>query len=207
MLTSTNGVDALADRLHALGRDARHLAGLRVGVVGTATRDRLAQRLAIRADVVPERQVGTALADALLEAADAPGRALLLRADIASPELPDRLRAERWEVTELAAYRTLPADALPDAVGEALQNDGVDYVTFTSSSTANNFAALLEKSGTGLPGRARLASIGPVTSSAMRSHGWRIDVEASPSDVPSLVRALVADAQRPDRDAPRGEQP
>ena len=196
VLTSTNGVDALADRLHALGRDSRHLAGLRIGVVGTATRERLGDRLAIRADVVPERQVGAALADALLAERTSPGKALLLRADIASSDLPDRLREAHWGVTEVAAYRTLPAGALPAAAVDAMHNDEIDYVTFTSSSTANNFADLLRRSGLELPGNARLASIGPVTSATMREIGWRIDVEAEPSDVPSLVEAIVADAER-----------
>lgn len=194
VLTSTNGVDALAERLHSLGMDARQLAGLRVGVVGAATRDRLEQRLAIRADVVPERQVGSALADTLLEQTASPGRALLLRTDIASSDLPDRLREAQWNVTEITAYRTLPASALPDAVIEAIRNDDLDYVTFTSSSTANNLAALLHKAGLELPGSARVASIGPVTSAALRDLGWRIDTVAEPSDIPSLVEAIVADA-------------
>ena len=200
VLTSTNGVDALADRLHARGRDARHLARLRIGVVGTATRERLDDRLAIRADVVPERQVGAALAETLLEhtqtAGASPGNALLLRADIASSDLPDRLREAGWGVTEIAAYRTRPADALPPAAVDAVQNGSIDYVTFTSSSTANNFADLLHRNGMELPGTARLASIGPVTSATMREIGWRIDVQAEPSDVPSLVAAIVADAER-----------
>ncbi|MFW5681946.1 MAG: uroporphyrinogen-III C-methyltransferase [Phycisphaeraceae bacterium] len=197
VLTSTNGVDALADRLHALRMDARHLAGLRVGVVGTATRERLAQRLAVRADVVPERQVGSALAQALIEQTASPGHALLLRTDIASSDLPDRLRDARWNVTEITAYRTLPASALPETVIEAIRDDSLDYVTFTSSSTANNLAALLQKAGLELPGSARVASIGPITSAALRELGWRIDTVAEPSDVPSLVDAIVADAGAP----------
>ena len=195
VLTSTNGVDALADRLHALDRDARHLAGLHIGVVGSATRDRLEQRLAIRADVVPERQVGAALADALLQRAAAPGEALLLRADIASSELPDRLRAAGWGVTEIAAYRTRPAAELPAAVVEAIRADGVDYVTFSSSSTARNLAAMLEHSGLKRPAGARCVSIGPVTSRAMREVGFPVDAEAEPSDIASLVEAIVADAE------------
>jgi uroporphyrinogen III methyltransferase / synthase len=42
--------------------------------------------------------------------------------------------------------------------------------------------------------RTRLASIGPVTSAALRERGLRPDVEAAEHDIDGLVQALVADA-------------
>ena len=42
--------------------------------------------------------------------------------------------------------------------------------------------------------RARLVSIGPVTSAALRAHGREPDVEAGRHDIDGLLDALVADA-------------
>jgi uroporphyrinogen III methyltransferase/synthase len=41
--------------------------------------------------------------------------------------------------------------------------------------------------------RARLVSIGPVTSEALRAHGHQPDVEAVRHDIDGVVDALVAD--------------
>jgi len=66
-----------------------------------------------------------------------------------------------------------------------------DYVTFTSSSTVRNFVAAV---GGGFPERARVVSIGPVTSEAAREAGLTVDLEAESHDLDGLVEALVADA-------------
>jgi len=60
-------------------------------------------------------------------------------------------------------------------------------VTFTSASTAENCKAL------DLPNitTTRYASIGPVTSKAMRDLGMSVDVEARSHDIPGLIRSLV----------------
>jgi uroporphyrinogen III methyltransferase/synthase len=70
---------------------------------------------------------------------------------------------------------------------------GADYVTFTSSSTVRFFCAALEG---GLPERARLVSIGPVTSQTLREHGREPDVEATRHDIDGLVSALVEDVTK-----------
>ena len=67
---------------------------------------------------------------------------------------------------------------------------GADYVTFTSSSTVRFLFASLHGA---LPERARLVSIGPVTSGTLREHGREPDVEATRHDIDGLVGALVAD--------------
>jgi len=69
-----------------------------------------------------------------------------------------------------------------------------DYVTFTSSSTVKYFFAALD--GAELSRRTRLASIGPVTSDALRERGLEPDVEATRHDIDGLVQALVDDADR-----------
>jgi uroporphyrinogen III methyltransferase/synthase len=183
-LTSPNGVGLLFDRLATAGLDARALAGARVAAIGPGTAAALRQHGVI-ADAVPERFVAEGLVEAL---AGVPvQRALIARAAEARDVLPDALRARGAEVDVVALYETVaepPSDAQLEAVA------GADYITFTSSSTVKFFFAAVGQRGAG---HARLISIGPVTSAALREHGLEPAAEATRHDIDGLVEALVAD--------------
>jgi len=90
----------------------------------------------------------------------------------------------------VALYETVSE---PLAAGQLEAVADADYVTFTSSSTVRFF---FEAVGDRLDGSTRLASIGPVTSAALRERGREPDVEAQRHDIEGLVQALVADATR-----------
>jgi uroporphyrinogen III methyltransferase / synthase len=188
-LTSPNGVRLLFEALANVGRDARALANATVAAIGPGTAEALRERGVI-ADVVPERSVAEALVEALADV-DVSGRPVLVaRAAEARDVLPDALRQRGAEVDVVALYETIAED--PDqAAVEAAQ--GADYVTFTSSSTVRNF---LDAVGDRFPPRARVASIGPVTSGTAREAGLEVHVEADRHDPEGLVEALLADATR-----------
>jgi uroporphyrinogen III methyltransferase/synthase len=80
---------------------------------------------------------------------------------------------------------------------ERLEAGTVDTVTFTSSSTARNFHALLppDRRASLMEG-ITVASIGPVTSDTARSLGFTVDVEAASYTIEGLCEALVQ-AHRP----------
>jgi uroporphyrinogen III methyltransferase/synthase len=59
-------------------------------------------------------------------------------------------------------------------------------ITFTSSSTVENYLAL----GLPWPQGMQVASIGPITSKTARERGLTIGVEAVRHDVPGLVEAI-----------------
>lgn len=188
VLTSANVVDAVWDALVGSGRDARRLAGCRLAAVGQATADALAAH-GLAADLVPERQTAPGLADALLAHSPGPASALIPHADIAAPTLVERLTGAGWEVDDVEAYRTVPADALPPNVVDRITSGEVDVIAFSSSSTARNLVALLGA----LPSEGvRIASIGPSTTATCRELGLRVDAEASPHDVGGLLEAIRA---------------
>jgi len=192
ILTSGNGVEALADRMDALGVDARHLAGVKIASVGEATSQALSRRLGVRSDFVPGRAMGEALGREMVEKEAVGGqRVLLLRADSARPALPRLLGQAGAEVTEQVVYQTKIADGLPGDVVDALSGGEIDWLTFTSSSTASNLVELLGERRSLLDG-VKTASIGPVTSQTMRDLGLEVTVEAGESNVQGLIEALVA---------------
>ena len=179
VLTSPNGVEQLLRRV----RDARALAGPDIAVVGPGTADALRAQ-GIEPDVVPDRAVGEALAAAL--AGRSYARALVAGAEQARDVVPDALRAAGAQVDAIALYRTVP-----EPLGERERDAALasDWLTFASGSAVRFFH---QAAGT-LDGP-RLASIGPVTSAALRELGREPDVEASDHTPAGLVAALVAAA-------------
>ncbi|TMM05088.1 MAG: uroporphyrinogen-III C-methyltransferase [Actinobacteria bacterium] len=185
-LTSPNGARVLFDRLRDAGLDARALAGARVAAIGPGTAAAL-ERHGITADIVPDRFVAEGLIEAL---ADVPvRRALIARAADARDVLPAALRQRGAEVDVMPLYETVPE---PLDQTHLEQAERADYVTFTSSSTVRFF---LSAAGERLGSGARLISIGPVTSAALRERGLEPHVEAGRHDIEGLVEALVRDAE------------
>ena len=186
-LTSPNGVRLLFEALAAAGRDARALANATVAAIGPGTAAALTE-YGIRADIVPDRSVSEALVESLrdIEVADRP--VLIARVAEARDVLPEALRERGAKVDVVALYRTVAEQPDP-AAAEAAQD--ADYVTFTSASTVRNF---IYASGSRLPERAKIVSIGPVTSEAVRQAGLTVDVEAERHDPEGLIDALIADA-------------
>ena len=187
VFTSANGVDAFFDRgLAPDGLDARAFAPVRVAAIGPGTASALARR-GLRADLVPERFVAESLLDAFPPGT---GRVLLARAETARDVLPEGLAAKGYEVEVLAVYRTGPVPADPEALARLRAGTGaIDAITFTSSSTVDNFCDAV---GTPIPEpRPRVVSIGPVTSATARDRGLGVDVEADPHTIDGLVEAVV----------------
>jgi uroporphyrinogen III methyltransferase / synthase len=177
VLTSPNGVDELFRHV----RDARALAGPTIAVIGPGTAAALLAR-GVQADVVPSRAVGEGLVDAL--AGRSFRRALVARAEEARDVVPDALRAAGTEVDVVVLYRTVAEPLSEDARAVAL---GADWATFTSASSVRNFRA-----AAGTLDGPRLASIGPVTSAALRELGYEPSLEAIDHTPDGLVAALVA---------------
>ena len=89
-------------------------------------------------------------------------------------------------VDEGLAYRTVPETRDENGARRRLLEEGADLITFTSSSTVENYMALNLPWSSGM----QVASIGPVTSKTARDLGLNVDVEARRHDVPGLVDAI-----------------
>ena len=185
-LTSPNGVNLLFEAMAAQGRDARALANASVAAIGAGTEAALAG-YGVIADIVPDRFVAEELVEALDQLQLAAKPVLVARAAEARELLPDALRKKGAQVDVVKLYETVAEDPDPEALERARE---ADYITFTSSSTVRNF---VEKAGkNGIPKDARVVSIGPVTSEAVREAGLTVDVEAERHDIDGLVDALLA---------------
>lgn len=195
VVTSANGVDALWARLEAIGGDARTLGGVRVAAVGSASAARLLER-GIRADVVPGEAMGEALAETLVQRGVRGQRVLLLRADLGRPQLPQALRDAGAVCDDLPIYRTVCPESLPARFIEAFDDGQLDWIALTSPSSFVNLLRLLGQERAEKLHAIKLASIGPVTTRAIRQAGYTESAEAGSHDAPGLVAAIVATAGR-----------
>jgi uroporphyrinogen III methyltransferase/synthase len=185
ILTSSNGVRLLFERLRDAGRDARALAGARVAAIGPGTAATLEEHGVI-ADLVPDQFLAEGLIDALRDVSIK--RALIARAAEARDVLPQALCERGIEVDVLALYETV-AEPLSEPQVSAVQR--ADYLTFTSSSTVRFF---FEAASDRVNPNTRIVSIGPITSGTLRERGLEPDVEATRHDIDGLIEMLVQDA-------------
>ncbi len=162
----------------------------KIAAIGTKTAAALQAR-GITPDLVPSTYTAEALARAL---GDVNGQWILFpSADIARDTLPENLERAGGIIHQITVYRTLPA--APDPQGLSALREGVDWLTFTSPSTARNFITLTRGAGLNpfqLAGSPRVACIGPVTAEAARELGFRVDAIAQPHTAEGLLAAIQA---------------
>ena len=206
ILTSVNGVEAMWERLAKLRLTRRHLKHLNIAAIGPATSKAIEQR-GMKVDVVPKEYVAESVVRSLKNKVKGKS-VLLVRAKIARDVIPRELRRAGAQMDVVEAYETVVPQSSRVRLRRALANpaERPQFVTFTSSSTARNFATLLGLSTTaGKPDSpARpiadrpasltgigFASIGPVTSSTLHELGLPVDVEARPYTIPGLIDAIL----------------
>jgi uroporphyrinogen III methyltransferase/synthase len=191
VFTSGNGVRAFMERLRARGRDLRALGGLKLAAIGPATAEAL-RGYHLEPDVVPAEFRSEALAAALTERVA--GQAVLLaRADRGRELLREELARTARRVEQVAVYRQVDAVDAGSPVLDCLRRGEIDYVTVTSSNIARALVGALDAVCRGRleSGEARLVSISPVTSAAVRELGLPVAAEATAYTAPGLVDALV----------------
>lgn len=192
VFTSVNGVDAFLERLERHGLDVRAVPrAARIAAIGPATADRV-QAIGLRVDIVPREYRAESLLEEISEDSLVGKRVLIPRAKVARAVLPEKLREAGAEVVVPPAYESIPTDEGKEALAASLAEGEVDCVTFTASSTVENFVRAFGAEEAGLLlEETRVACIGPITADTARGYGLRIDTEAAEYTMPGLVEAVV----------------
>jgi uroporphyrinogen III methyltransferase / synthase len=188
VFTSPNGVTAFFDLFFKLYDDARALGNARIAAIGPGTAKRV-KDFHLAVDLQPEEAVAERLVEAFQQHESVENlKFLLVRAANARDVLPKRLTQLGAIVDEAIAYRTVPETDDMTGAKKRFTDEGADLITFTSSSTVENFLAMKLPWPQGI----KTASIGPITSATMQQGGLKVDVEASQHDIDGLVNAIVA---------------
>ena len=183
---STNAIEIVMDRLSILNADARAFGSVQVAAIGSASDDTLRSR-GIIADFIPDEYVSESVAEGLKQRINPGQRVFLPQSDIGRNMLSESLAKHGVDVHRVTTYHTVPPKD-SSSLKTHFAN-GVDVITFTSSSTARNLVALMDGDLSPLYG-IKIACIGPITAQAAIEAGLKVDILATEYTVEGLVKAL-----------------
>jgi uroporphyrinogen III methyltransferase/synthase len=191
IFTSANAVKYFFARLAELGLDSRAIGPCRVCAVGPKTKASLIP-YGIRPDLVPADYKGEGIVAAFQALGCSGKRFLFPRADRARDVIPAGLRRLGAAVTAPVAYRNVVPGGLSPTILQALEEQRIHCVTFTSSSTAENLAAMVgENRLLHLFKGVTVASIGPITSQTCRELGLHVHIEPREYTIEALTADIV----------------
>ncbi len=196
ILTSANGVEAMWERLRKLRIARRNLKHLHIAAIGPATKKAIVKH-GLKVNMVPEEYVAESVVKGLRDKVNGK-RVVLIRAKVARDVIPEELRAAGAQVDVVEAYETVVPEKSRARLHALMKNSDrrPHIVTFTSSSSAKNFAELLgnfkaSAGSAGLLKHVQFASIGPVTSATLRELRMPVAIEAREFTMGGLIRAIV----------------
>ena len=189
VFTSVNGVKYFWAQLTEIGLDTRALGGIEVAAIGPATADELRLR-GVTPDFVPPKYVAEEIVAGLLERGIAGKNVLIPRAKVAREVLPEELAKAGAVVRILPVYETKLTQADSSEIVEALAKGKIQALTFTSSSTVENFFTLLSPDTLRQYPEVKIACIGPVTAKTLARFGFTPHIQPEDYTIPGLAKAL-----------------
>ncbi len=191
IFTSVNGVSSFFERLFTKGLDARALGGLKTASIGPATAKKL-KSYGIKSDIIPESYVAESIIEAFSRHNIKDKKILLPRAKEARTILPEQLKNMGAIVEEITSYKTEPSKENTSILMEMLENEKIDIITFTSSSTVKNFKAIIpEDKFNQLTNKIKIASIGPITTKTAKKLGFKVNIEAKEFTIEGLCQTIL----------------
>ena len=188
LFTSRNAVRYFVQRSRRLRRPRAVPDGVKVGVVGSATRA-ACDRAGIDVDLESTGRTGHDLAEEVMACAEPGAAVVVVQAEDGRPDATELLTMAGYQARSVAAYRTRSA-RVPPAVAQAIKDGEVDAVAFASPSSVVSFAIALG----GLrkaPPSVRIAVIGQTTADACRRAGRAPDAVARESSAAALADAVA----------------
>jgi uroporphyrinogen III methyltransferase/synthase len=190
ILTSTNAVDAFFSRLAEKGADVRSLAGVQIVAVGPKTAGAIRAR-GVSPDLVPEDYRAEGVVALLKEQEIAGKRILYPRTNLARDLIPAELAAVGAEIVAPVAYRTVAPAGGGELIRELLTTGEIDAVTFTSSSTVENFVEMVGPDAAGLLKKVDVISIGPLTTRTAGLLGLKVAVQPPTYTLDGMLEAMI----------------
>jgi uroporphyrinogen III methyltransferase/synthase len=191
IFTSVNGVEQFLARARHLHQSVSDLQRSRFAAIGPETAKRL-EAAGFRPCLVPQKFQAEGLLEVLATEGMRQKKVLIPRAAKARDILPETLKAWGAEVDVVEAYRTVIPTADTADIQALLHDRRVDVITFTSSSTVANFAALFEgQTLSETVSDIAVACIGEITKKTVEDLGGRAEIVAAESTIDGLVRAIV----------------
>jgi uroporphyrinogen III methyltransferase/synthase len=189
IFTSANGVAFFFERLFAKAKDIRDLKGIKICCIGPATAQQVESK-GIKVDLVPEKFISEGILESFSRINLRGKKILIARAAKARDVLPAGLKKSGAKVDVVTAYETVNSGKKKNEMETLFKEDQVDVITFTSSSTVNNFMKIMGRNFS-LPKGVKIACIGPVTAAAAARAGFSVDIHQEEYTMEGLVQSLI----------------
>lgn len=191
IFTSVNAVKVFFTELRRVNMDIRHLQGIKICAIGPATRDSLEEK-GIIVDTMPDEYRAEGIVEELKNKIK-PGQWVLLpRARGARSLLPEAIKGWGAHVNEVFIYKAVAEKRVSKDMFEEIIDGNIDFVTFTSSSTVDNFVNIVGKDNAlRINKKTKIACIGPITAQTAEKAGFTIDVMAKDYTIEGLIDAII----------------
>jgi uroporphyrinogen III methyltransferase / synthase len=190
-LTSANAVDAVAQRMAAIGINPGALSAVRIAAVGPSTARAAGDALGLHVEMIPDNSFSALdLVEAFPDITGA--RIMLPQSALDNNEMMRALMRRGARVTGVTAYQPGMSRGGVD-LPKLLASGAVDAITLTSGSTAHNLVRRLQSEDGDMRTLQHvcLACIGPSTAQAVEALGLQADVIASEHTLTGLTQALA----------------
>ncbi len=191
IFTSQKSVEIFFKALYNQNIDARALWKIKFTVIGAETKKELL-KYGIVADYQPSSYCSEEVVALLKDKLSKEDYVFIPRAKKGNRYLVEEL-SKYCKVDELFIYDTKMDDiddGTSNNITQALETEKIDYITFTSSSTVDNFISLIGKENIDVLKRVKIISIGPKTSDTVKSYGLNLYKEAEEYNIDGIMKIL-----------------
>ncbi len=195
LFTSGNAVKIFFERLFQQGHDTRALHTMKIAVIGKPGAEKL-RNYHLNADFIPDVFTSEKLVAGMSAAYSLAGKRILFPGStLSNPDIAENLSKAGADVDVIPVYETKIAAVEAELVTElktCIQQRTVDWITFTSSSTVDNFVEIV---GSGFLAEQKkhlpIASIGPVTTKTLEKHDLQPRMTAKEHTFAGLVNSII----------------
>lgn len=186
LFTSKNGIQIFFDYLNSKGLDARVLANIKIGTVGSQTA-RALKEVGLISDFTPEIFDGSHLAQGVSELVGENEKVLICDAAIASDDIANIFNNNNIKFDRVPLYNTNYINENSDEIRKMIIDGELKYITFTSASTVEGFMASVK----GIPlGSLTAVCIGNQTAEAAKKYNLTY-VISEKSTIDSITDKLL----------------
>jgi uroporphyrinogen III methyltransferase/synthase len=202
LFTSGNAVEIFFDQLLQAGYDVRSLRTVKIAAIGKPSAEKL-QQYYLKADFIPDVFTSEELiAGMIAKYSLSEKRIVFPGSTLANPGIAERLRKAGAEVDVIPIYETKIADVDKNTINEfktLIKQQEIHWITFTSSSTVNNFIKLMRSDFiTENKGKLPIASIGPVTTKTLEQYDLHPRITAHEHSFEGLVNSIIREEEHYD---------
>ena len=188
IFSSRNGVRFFKQRLDCLNQNPETLKKIKIAAIGPRTASAL-ENLGLRVLLQPDKFCQEGLLKSFGKLKLKSQNILIINALEARDVLARGLKKMGAKIKIAPAYQTIKNQK------SKIKNqklDNTDIITFTSALAAKNFfGALSNKTFKRNLAKTIIASIGPITSRAIRTAGFKVNIEAKEYTLEGLTKAIV----------------